>query len=101
MRYFAPRATRTALNTPAVSAMNRALRTREDAPERVARTLVRFIGGSGWERKVGFPERLYVFLNHLVPGINDKAIRGQLTIIRKHLDENEPLVHPTKEGAQR
>lgn len=87
VRYFAPRATRTPLNTPIVSAMNRALKTREDAPELVARMLLRFIAGSGWQRKLGFPERLYVFLNDLVPGINDKAIRGQLGIIRKHLDD--------------
>ena len=101
VRYFAPRATRTALNTPAVSAMNRALKTREDAPERVARMLVRFIGGSGWERKVGFPERLYVFLNHLIPRINDRAIRGQLTTIHKHLDENAAYMHSTEGGAKR
>jgi len=100
VRYFAPRATRTPLNSPAVSALNRALKTREDAPERVARMLVRFVGGSGGERKVGFPERLYVFLNHLLPGINDKAIRGQLTIIRKHMDENAAYVHPTEGGAK-
>jgi short-subunit dehydrogenase len=101
VRYFAPRATRTPLNSPAVCAMNRALKTREDAPERVARELMRFIGGSGWERKLGFPERLYVFLNHLVPRINDRAIRGQLAIIRRHLDEAEPAVHPHEQGADR
>ena len=41
-------------------------------------------------RKLGFPERLYVFLNHLMPGVNDKAIRGKLKIIRKHLERGEP-----------
>jgi short-subunit dehydrogenase len=97
VRYFAPRATRTPLNTPIVSAMNRALKTREDAPELVARMLLRFIAGSGWQRKLGFPERLYVFLNDLVPGINDKAIRGQLGIIRKHLDDAGPHRVATKE----
>jgi short-subunit dehydrogenase len=85
VRYFAPRATRTALTTPAISAMNRELRTAEDAPDSVARALLKFIEGDRWERKIGFPERLYVFLNNLVPGVNDKAIRGQLGVIRKHL----------------
>ena len=85
VRYFAPRATRTAFNAPAVSAMNRALKTREDEPERVAGKLVRFLAGGGGERKLGFPERLYVLLNDLVPGVNDRAIRAQLSIIRKHL----------------
>jgi short-subunit dehydrogenase len=85
VRYFAPRATRTPLTTPSISAMNHELNTKEDAPEHVARMLVKFISRGTWERKVGFPERLYVFLNHLVPGVNDRAIRGQLKVIRKHL----------------
>ena len=101
VRYFAPRATRTPLNTPAVSAMNRALRTREDEPELVARMLLRFIGGGGGERKLGFPERLYVFLNHLAPGFNDKAIRGQLRTIRKHLDGAGTSTHQHERGRDR
>jgi short-subunit dehydrogenase len=84
VRYFAPRATRTPLTTPAISAMNRELKTREDAPEAVASLLVRFIGGRDWDRKLGFPERLYVLLNDLVPRLNDSAIRRQLRVIRRH-----------------
>jgi short-subunit dehydrogenase len=84
VRYFAPRATRTPLTTPAISAMNRELKTREDAPEAVASLLVRFIAGRDWERKLGFPERLYVLLNDLVPRLNDSAIRRQLRVIRRH-----------------
>jgi short-subunit dehydrogenase len=85
VRYFAPRATRTPLTTESISAMNRELNTKEDSPERVAEMLLKFISHAAWERKLGFPERLFVFLNQLVPGVNDRAIRGQLKIIRKHL----------------
>jgi len=84
VRYFAPRATRTPLTTPAISAMNRELRVREDAPETVARLLVRFVAGRKWDRKLGFPERLYVLLNDLAPRVNDSAIRRQLRVIRRH-----------------
>ena len=93
VRYFAPRATRTPLTTPTISAMNRELNTREDAPEHVARLLLHFIASESWDRKLGFPERLYVFLNRVVPWLNDKAIRGQLKVIRKHLSgaEHAPL----------
>src|SRR6185295_4615375 len=35
VRYFAPRAMRTPLTTASISAMNRELNTKEDAPERV------------------------------------------------------------------
>jgi short-subunit dehydrogenase len=85
VRYFAPRAVRTALTTPAIAAMNRELKTAQDAPERVARMLVDFIARDTWERKIGFPERLYVLLNRLAPSINDKAIRAQLGVIRRQL----------------
>ncbi|HYH41853.1 MAG TPA: SDR family oxidoreductase [Burkholderiales bacterium] len=86
VRYFAPRATRTALTTPAIAAMNRELNTAEDTPERVAEKLLQFISRGGGERKLGFPERLYVLFNHLMPGINDRAIRGQLAVIRRHFN---------------
>jgi short-subunit dehydrogenase len=85
VRYFAPRATRTPLTTAAITAMNRELKTREDAPEAVARLLVKFVAGRAWDRTLGFPERLYVLLNHLAPGVNDSAIRRQLRVIRRHL----------------
>ena len=84
VRYFAPRATRTPLTTPEIAAMNEALNTHEDTPEDVARMLVKFIARESWERKLGFPERLFVFLNHLVPSVNDRAIRKQLETIRKY-----------------
>jgi hypothetical protein len=45
---------------------------------------VKFIARESWERKLGFPERLFVFLNHLMPSVNDRAIRNQLKTIRKH-----------------
>jgi len=94
VRYFAPRAIRTALTTPAISALNRALNTKEDSAEQVARALLPFLRARGWERKLGFPERLYVFLNQLVPAINDGAIRGQLKTIRKYLPAAEPGGYP-------
>ena len=90
VRYFAPRAVRTAINTPAVAAMNRELRTAEDAPEEVARALVDFVARDTWDRKLGFPERFYVLLNRLMPSVNDKAIRGQLGVIRKQLHAQAP-----------
>src|SRR6185436_9982620 len=78
VRYFAPRATRTPLTTPAIAAMNRELGTKEDEPHLVARKLLEFLSGKRWERKLGFPERLYVFLNQMMPALNDTAIAGQL-----------------------
>jgi short-subunit dehydrogenase len=85
VRYFAPRAIRTALTTPAIAALNRALGNREDEPARVARALLRFLEAGGAERRIGFPERLYVWLNRVVPALNERALKAQLGTIQRHL----------------
>lgn len=85
VRHFIPRATRTRINSDAVTAMNRELNTAEDSPEHVARQFMRFLGGSAWEKKLGIKEAFFVFINHFLPAIPDRAIRGQLAVIRKYM----------------
>jgi short-subunit dehydrogenase len=85
VRYFAPRAVATPLTTLAMTALNAAVGNREDAPERVAQALLRFLGGSAAECRVGLPERLYVWINRVMPALNDRALRAQLPIIRRYL----------------
>ncbi|MFN4327805.1 MAG: SDR family oxidoreductase [Limnobacter sp.] len=84
VKYFAPRATSTAINTDKVVALNKALGTQSDSPEYVAAELIKCLADNRFERKLGWPERLFVMLNQLVPGINDKAIAGQLPTIRQY-----------------
>lgn len=83
IRYFAPRATKTAINTPSVNNLNKALGTKSDEPRDVARLLMQFLETQAFEMKVGWPEKLFVFLNQVLPAINDKAIAGQLSTIRQ------------------
>jgi short-subunit dehydrogenase len=85
VRYFAPRATRTLINSPAVDAMNRELGTDEDTPDAVAAAFLRFLQGSAWQRTLGRKENFFVLLNKLLPALPDGAIRKQLAVIRKHL----------------
>lgn len=85
VRYFAPRATRTNINSDAVSAMNRELGTAEDPPERVAQEFLEFLGTAAWEKKLGAKERFFVLMNQLLPAVPDKALRGQLPIIKRYL----------------
>ena len=85
VRHFSPRATRTAINSAAVDAMNRELKTAEDTPEVVAEAFMRFLAGSAGQHVVGAKERFFVLLNKLLPGLPDNAIRKQLVQIRKHL----------------
>ncbi|HVK93524.1 MAG TPA: SDR family oxidoreductase [Noviherbaspirillum sp.] len=85
VRYFAPRATRTAINSASVAAMNSELKTAEDSAEYVAREFVRFLGGSAWEKTLGAKESFFVFINRLLPALPDRAIFTQLPVIRKYL----------------
>lgn len=84
VKYFAPRATQTAINTDAVCALNAELKVQSDSPEYVAEQLLEFLHSKSFELKLGWPEKLFVFLNQLFPFINDKAIAGQLPTIQKH-----------------
>ncbi len=85
VRYFAPRATKTALNSPAVVAMNEALNTQSDSVETVAEQFVDFFNSPRNEQVLGWPERLFVFINRLRYSITDQAIGKQLKIIERFL----------------
>lgn len=92
VQYLAPRATRTTINTPAVERMNRELGVAMDPPARVAETLVALLRSGRASAVVGWPERLFVKLNAVLPGIVDRAVRGQLPIIRRHAREADAAV---------
>lgn len=81
--YIAPRATRTALNSDRVRALNAELGSKEDAPELVAQEICAMLAGSQRQRFLGWPEKLFVFINAVVPAVVHKALVGKLPIIRK------------------
>jgi short-subunit dehydrogenase len=87
VRYFAPRATKTSINSDQVMQMNAELKTDTDTPEFVAKEFMKFLSGQAWEKKLGFKESFFVFMNQLFPSIPDKAIQGQLPIINKYLNK--------------
>lgn len=93
--YFAPRATKTPLNDANVVALNDALGITMDAPEAVARALVKRIQNKRWHASVfGWPERFYAFLNGLNPSITDTAIRKQLPTIKRYAtDESRKKIN--------
>jgi len=87
VRHFIPRATDTTINSAAVKAMNAEMNVPTDNPVQVAAQLLRFLPGSAWEHKPGLKEALLVLVNQLLPDVPDRAIRGQLALIRKYLPE--------------
>lgn len=82
--HVAPRAIDTALNTPAVNALNRALNNHSDSSERVARQIVDAISRGAGERHFGFPERFFAWLNGAAPALIDRGLAGRLAIIKQH-----------------
>jgi short-subunit dehydrogenase len=81
--YIAPRATRTPLNSSAVVRMNEALKVAMDPPEQVAVAIVRAIEQERAEVYLGWPEKLFVRLNAVLPRLVDGALRKQHEIMRK------------------
>ncbi len=81
--YIAPRATRTAMNTAPVVAMNAQLNVAMDDSATVARQIVEAIRRERAETYLGWPEKLFVRLNGLLPRIVDQALRKQLPIIQR------------------
>jgi short-subunit dehydrogenase len=84
VHYVAPRATRTALSTDRVRAMNEELKIAMDAPESVAYAIERALQRGQRETYLGLAERISVVINALLPGLVDNTIRRQLPVIRRH-----------------
>jgi short-subunit dehydrogenase len=96
MHYVAPRATRTALSTDRVCAMNRELKVAMDPPESAAAAIESCLSRSRRETFLGGPERLFTLINSVLPGLVDRVIRRQLGVIRRHASQT-PLA---KEGRE-
>lgn len=81
--YVAPRATRTAMNSPAAQALNDALKSNVDDPHTVAQAVIHAIAGDHRDLYLGWPERFFVRLNSLLPNLVDRSLRKQLPLIRR------------------
>ncbi|MCL7461567.1 SDR family oxidoreductase [Pseudomonas sp. NW5] len=81
--YVAPRATHTAMNDASVVAMNAELNSAMDTPAAVAAQVLEAIAHERKERYLGWPEKLFVRLNALLPRLVDRALRKQLPIIQR------------------
>jgi short-subunit dehydrogenase len=84
VHYVAPRATKTALATDRVRAMNAELGVGMDTPQTVATAIVRVLRDERRELLLGLPERVFAKLNSLFPGLVDRSLRRQLGVIRRH-----------------
>lgn len=94
--YLAPRATQTDLNSARVNAMNQELGNAVDAPEVVAAELEKMLTATHMrDRYIGWPERLFLWINRLLPGVIDLALRNQLPVIRRFAQTGNAKALPT------
>ena len=82
--YLAPRATQTELNSHAIISMNRELNISTDPPAYVAKKVLEMLTSGNREIYIGWPEKLYVKLNGLMPRFVDKVLKRQLPIIKRY-----------------
>jgi short-subunit dehydrogenase len=86
VHYFAPRATKTTINSNSVVLMNEELNTRVDSPELVAQNFIKFLRRhSASHFYQGWPEKLFVRINGLLPQLVDRSIFKQLATIKRYL----------------
>ncbi|MFV8816548.1 SDR family oxidoreductase [Haliea sp. E17] len=81
--YIAPRAVATAMNPPEVVALNRQLGNAMDQPANVASAVMDALRHNRKRRFLGWPERLFVKINGVFPGLVDRALKKQLPLVRK------------------
>lgn len=87
--HVAPRAIDTALNSPAVRALNAELGHASDRPAAVARLVIDAIVADRTERNIGFPERVFAWLNGFAPWLIDFGLKGKLATIKRHASAGE------------
>ncbi|CAD7552802.1 short chain dehydrogenase [Aeromonas hydrophila] len=88
--HFAPRATRTRLNSEAAYEMNAELGTHTDSPQDVAEEAVIALCNENRRSWLGWPEKLFVRLNGLLPGLVDRALAKQKPIIERYARHAAP-----------
>jgi len=85
--YIAPRATSTGLNSDRVNAMNQALGNKSDSPDYVARQITKVLMQNPRTRYLGWPEKLFVQINALIPSVVHKTLVRQLSVIKQFTNQ--------------
>jgi short-subunit dehydrogenase len=86
--YVAPRFTKTAFNRSAVTRMADALKMNQDEPDSVAASVIATIERNGQERYLGWPEKLFVRINSILPRLVDPSLIKQVEQMRPFASES-------------
>jgi len=94
--YFAPRATKTHINSVKVDEMNKALGNSCDSPEFVANQFMVLLNSNKPRKFVGWPEKVFSRLNGIFPEVVDKAIGSKLRKIKQFINQDENVIPTSK-----
>lgn len=86
--YLAPRAIATGINSKAVNQLNSELKNNVDQPQLVAGKIISAIEKGRSEKFFGWPEKLFVKINGLFPGLVSGSIRKEHKKIKHILSDN-------------
>lgn len=81
--YVAPRATQTTMNSQAAMDLMKAMGSKADSPELVAKVIVQSILQDKQTIYIGWPERGFVMMNSIMPHVIDQGVRKHLTLIHQ------------------
>lgn len=87
--YIAPRATKTKLNADNVNAMNAELGNKSDSPEYVANAIVSSLKNNTPLRYLGWPEKLFVVVNAVLPRLVRNSLVSKLNVIKQYTTAGE------------
>jgi len=82
VHYVAPRYTQTNFNGSAVTQMAQALKMKQDSAQHVAAQVIAAIETDRANTYLGWPEKLFVRINALLPYLVDKSLMKQVALIR-------------------
>ncbi|MFY8352981.1 SDR family oxidoreductase [Pseudoalteromonas sp. SSM20] len=88
IKYLAPRATNTAINSNEVVQMNKLLGNQMDEPEVVASALIALLDSSAKRKTLGWPEKLFVRLNGAFPELVDNALARKVKKIKSFFTQS-------------
>ncbi|NKI75054.1 SDR family oxidoreductase [Dickeya sp. CFBP 2040] len=83
--HLAPRAIKTNDSNSAINILTQELGYRSDSPSQVAEHAVNVLERESVRRWLGWPEKLFVRLNALLPAVVDNAIKRQLAVIQRYV----------------
>ena len=91
-KYFSPRATDTAMNSPVVVEMNAKLGVKMDSPTFVAEELYQFMQNDKLYYQVGYPEKIFVKVNQVLPNVVSNSIQKDIDKIQRFAELNHPKI---------